>query len=297
MIRQLTIKNLAIIDDISIDFENHLNVLTGETGAGKSIIIDALSLIFGARSNTDIVSFDKDSAYISVSLEIDDNKAKMIKEMFDIDVTDECIITRIINKNGKNSLKINGQLIPLYTLNQLSYLLIDISLQNESQYLLDHKNHLSLLDRFVAKSNPDYLDKYKEVYLKYKEAKEKLDNLKSKQINQDEIEFLKFKYQELKDYNYTLDDETNLVNEYKNLESIAKNASLYEEIIDYLDNDNNGVSNSLYEAIKMLSKLSNNPKINEYYEKFNSSYLDLTDLIDSFKKDFSSNNVDFNQIE
>ena len=297
MIRQLTIKNLAIIDDISIDFEDHLNVLTGETGAGKSIIIDALSLIFGARSNTDIVSYDKESAYISVSLEIDDNKAKMIQEMFDIDVTDECIITRIINKNGKNSLKINGQLIPLYTLNQLSYLLIDISLQNESQYLLDHKNHLSLLDRFVAKSNPDYLDKYKDVYERYKEAKEKLDNLKSKQINQDEIEFLKFKYQELKDYNYTPDDETNLVNEYKNLESIAKNASLYEEIIDYLDNDNNGVSNSLYEAIKMLSKLSNNPKINEYYEKFNSSYLDLTDLIDSFKKEFSSNNVDFNQIE
>ena len=72
MIRQLTIKNLAIIDDITIDFEENLNVLTGETGAGKSIIIDAISLIFGKRANSDIVAYGKDMAFISASLEVND---------------------------------------------------------------------------------------------------------------------------------------------------------------------------------------------------------------------------------
>ena len=78
MIKQLTIKNLAIIDDITIDFEENLNVLTGETGAGKSIIIDAISLIFGARANNEIIAYGKDNAYISVALYLKDKVADYI---------------------------------------------------------------------------------------------------------------------------------------------------------------------------------------------------------------------------
>ena len=142
MIKQLTIKNLAIIDDITIDFEENLNVLTGETGAGKSIIIDAISLIFGARANNDIIAYGKETANISVALYLKENVAKYIYETYDIDVMDECIITRTLSKTGKSSCKINGMIVPLHTLNEISSFLIDISSQNESQYLFNHKNHM-----------------------------------------------------------------------------------------------------------------------------------------------------------
>ena len=86
MLKQLTIKNLAIIDDITIDFEENLNVLTGETGAGKSIIIDAISLIFGARANSEIIANGKDNAFISAALYLKDDVAKYINENYDLDV-------------------------------------------------------------------------------------------------------------------------------------------------------------------------------------------------------------------
>ena len=100
MIKQLTIKNLAIIDDITIDFEDGFNVLTGETGAGKSIIIDALSLIFGARANNEIIAHGKESAFISVCLYLNDNLSKYIYDNYDIDVMDECIISRTLSTSS-----------------------------------------------------------------------------------------------------------------------------------------------------------------------------------------------------
>ena len=171
MIRQLTIKNLAIIDDITIDFEENLNVLTGETGAGKSIIIDAISLIFGKRANSDIVAYGKDMAFISASLEVNDYIANYIYDNFDIDVFEEFIISRNISSSGKSSCKINGIATPLHVINEISSLLIDISSQNESQYLFNHKNHLKLLDTFIESNNPSFKEKYNKLYQQYVEVK------------------------------------------------------------------------------------------------------------------------------
>ena len=133
MLKQLTIKNLAIIDDITIDFEENFNVLTGETGAGKSIIIDAISLIFGARANSEIVAYGKDNAYITAALYLPKEISDYILENYDIDVSEECIISRTISLVGKSNCKINGIMVPLHTIQEISSLLIDISSQNESQ--------------------------------------------------------------------------------------------------------------------------------------------------------------------
>ena len=171
MIKQLTIKNLAIIDDITIDFEDGFNVLTGETGAGKSIIIDALSLIFGARANNEIIAHGKESAFISVCLYLNDNLSKYIYDNYDIDVMDECIISRTLSTSSRSTCKINGMIVPLHVLQELSGLLIDISSQNESQYLLNHKNHLNLLDKYIESYVPDFKEKYINVYYEYKGIK------------------------------------------------------------------------------------------------------------------------------
>lgn len=298
MIKQLTIKNLAIIDDITIDFDENLNVLTGETGAGKSIIIDAISLIFGARANNDIIAYGKENAFISAALYLKDDLADYIYQNYDIDVKDECIITRTLSANGKSSIKINGIITPLYVLNEISSLLVDISGQNESQYLFNHKNHLKLLDEYICSLNPNYKDEFLSCYKEYNNIKKQLDELEK--LNENEwlnLESYQERYNELKDFNYTLQDIENINNEYKSLQSLIKNAAEFEEIINYLNDDNNGASSSFYSAIRQLYRLSNNEKVSSYYEKFNSIYLDFIDLIDEFKKEFSNENIDYNRLD
>ena len=297
MIRQLTIKNLAIIDDITIDFEENLNVLTGETGAGKSIIIDAISLIFGKRANSDIVAYGKDMAFISASLEVNDYIANYIYDNFDIDVFEEFIISRNISSSGKSSCKINGIATPLHVINEISSLLIDISSQNESQYLFNHKNHLKLLDTFIESNNPSFKEKYNKLYQQYVDVKNRQEELNNKKYQAGEIEFLQYKLNELKDYKYTIEEEQEIIAEYKYLNSYSQNIKSFEEIIDYLDNDNNGVNTQFYSAIKMLAKLSNNSKTEEFYERLNSLYLDVSDAIDDFKKEFSNDSVDLSRID
>lgn len=297
MIKQLTIKNLAIIDDITIDFEENLNVLTGETGAGKSIIIDAISLIFGARANNEIIAYGKDNAYISVALYLKDKVADYIYNKYDLDVKDECIITRTLSKTGKSSCKINGMIIPLHLLNEISNLLIDISSQNESQYLFNHKNHLKLLDSYIANNNPSFKDNYTNLYKQYHDLKNQYDELNATVINEGELEFLQYKLNELKDFNYSIQDILDINNEYKNLQTMSQNASSFEEIIDYLDNDNNGASIQMYNAIRQIGRLATNESLNNYYERFNSLYLDFTDLVDEFKKEFSNDNIDLSRLD
>ena len=297
MIKQLTIKNLAIIDDITIDFEENLNVLTGETGAGKSIIIDAISLIFGARANNEIIAYGKDNAYISVALYLKDKVADYIYDKYELDVKDECIITRTLSKTGKSSCKINGMIIPLHLLNEISNLLIDISSQNESQYLFNHKNHLKLLDSYIENNNPSFKDNYISLYKQYHDLKNQYDELNATVINEGELEFLQYKLNELKDFNYSMQDILDINNEYKNLQTMSQNASSFEEIIDYLDNDNNGASIQMYNAIRQIGRLATNESLNNYYERFNSLYLDFTDLVDEFKKEFSNDNIDLSRLD
>ena len=297
MLKQLTIKNLAIIDDITIDFENNLNVLTGETGAGKSIIIDAISLIFGARANNDIIAYGKDNAYISAALYLNDRLSTYINDKFDIDVSEEFIITRTLSNTGKNICKINGMIVPLHVIQEISSLLIDISSQNESQYLFNHKNHLKLLDSYIENIKPNFKETYKSLFKEYLNIKKEYDELSSKNIDDGELEFLEFKYAELKDYNYTIEQEEEIFNEYKYLNSASQNVEVFEDIINYLDNDSNGVNIQLYNALRQLNKLSSNSKLEEYSDKFNSLYLELSDLIAEFKKDYSNDNIDLSKID
>ena len=297
MLKQLTIKNLAIIDDITIEFDDNLNVLTGETGAGKSIIIDAISLIFGARANSEIIANDKDSASITAALDLNDDVCDYIFNNYDLDLKDECIITRNLSKNSKSTLKINGIITPLHVLNEISSLLIDISSQNESQYLFNSKNHLSLLDKYIENTNKGFKDNFNNAYKEYLSVKKEYDTFISNNKNDLDVEFLKFRLNDLKDYNYSIEEENNIVNEYKDLNSISQNISVFEDVYSYLDNDSNGSVNQLYYACKSLSKLANNSKINEFYEKLNSLYLDLSDLKDEFKKEFLNDDFDEKRIE
>ncbi len=297
MLEQLTIKNLAIIDDITIDFKENLNVLTGETGAGKSIIIDAISLIFGARASSEFIAYGKENAYISASLLLDEKTSNYLYQHYDLDVRDEFIITRILSRTGKGSIKINGMIVPLHVINEISPLLIDISSQNESQFLFNKKNHLLLLDGYIQTKEPQFLNLFHKFFDEYNEIKNQYDELKMKTMDESELEYLQFKYQDLKDYQYSLQDEENILKEYKFLTSYHQNKEIYQEIVHFLDDDIHGANSQIYSAIKQLSKVSSTTQTEEFLNRLNSIYLDLSDLTSEFKKSFLTDSLDVSKMD
>ena len=149
MLNSLQIKNIAIIESLEINFEKGLNVLSGETGAGKSIIIDSLNFVLGKRADKTLISFGKDSAQVVAFFDISDcQKAKLILQDFDIESDDELMIKRTMTQDGKNTCSINGQKVTLQMLRDLTQSLVDIYGQNDTAFIMNPKTHLDVLDSF-----------------------------------------------------------------------------------------------------------------------------------------------------
>ena len=294
MLKQLTIKNLAIIDDISIDFENNFNVLSGETGAGKSIIIGALNLILGRRASIDEIRYGCESATIEALFYLNNLACENISQILNLDVDDELIIYRNININGRSICKINNNLVNVSTLSLIAPFLVDIHQQDESQYLLNSKNHLLLLDSYIKLFENNFLDEYTYVYDKYLKAKKELENLKNNNLNNYDLDYLNYQLSELKDYNYSLSDIEELYSEFKKMQNLEKNSSLIQEIIDEFSNENSVIS-QLYQLKRNFNRLESNDNISEYQERLDSAYEEINDIYSSFKANYSNINFDQNR--
>ena len=165
MITTLHIKNIGIIDDLSVELNNGFNVFTGETGAGKTLIIDAINIISGGRFSKEMIRKGETNSFVEVALYEPENENA-------IDGT--IIISREINVNGKNMCKINGRMVTVNELKEFMRKIIEIHGQNDSQNLLDNKEHLKYLDNFIGKDIKSLKEKYKEQYVRYLEIKRKL---------------------------------------------------------------------------------------------------------------------------
>ena len=159
MLKNLRIKNYAIIDDLSIDFERGFNVFTGETGAGKSIIVGALSFLLKGRSDSSVIKNGKDKAIIEGVFEIEDENIKKLLAQQDIDYDGELIIKRVMSADGRNSIRINESSVTLNFLTELLSNYVDIHSQKDSQFLFNKSNQLYLLDKYAK--NDQLLSEYK----------------------------------------------------------------------------------------------------------------------------------------
>ncbi len=295
MLKQISIQNLAILDDITLEFDDHFNVLTGETGAGKSIIIDALSLVFGQRANLEMIRHGKEMAKIEALLYLNENHAEMIYDLFELDVKDECIIQRCIYNNGRSTAKINGSLISLSTLNQIAELLIDIHSQHESQYLLKADQHLPLLHQYILSFEKNYMDTYMKNFEEYSKLIVERKFLESRFKEASDVDYLQFQLNELKDV-LTLQEEEEVTKEYKYLQNFEKNAAIIEDTLYYLDG-NQRANESLYSALKSLNKIQENEKITAYQQRLESAYLEIKDIIESIQSEFNTSHFDSNRLD
>ena len=278
MISNLHIKNIGIIDDISINLNNGLNVLTGETGAGKTLIIGSLSIIAGGRFSKEMIRKGQDHSFVEICLYLPENEAA---------IDGNIIVSREIYTNGRNLCKINGRLVTVNELKSFMKNLIDIHGQLDNQTILDKESHIQYLDSFAEDELFRTKKKYLENYEEYKEIKSKLKSNYGDDIEkQRKLDLLKYQANEIQDANIKEgeDEELDLIrSKILNSEKISENLNQVD--VEIGDNAIDAIAN----AVRALEKIESIDK--KYEEKLNnlkSIYYDLQELsrdVNSFKED------------
>ena len=288
MIEQLIIKNFAIIEDLEVSFENGFTCLCGETGAGKSIIIDAINLLLGERSSFDKIRYGKQKAFIEGLFRVDNELKQKLNCLLDDDIEDDMLVlTRTLDINNKSICKINSHVVSLNVLKNVSSLLIEIHSSQKDQAYLHEENQLNLLDNFIFKqysnTEKDVFNQYKKTYVDYLSIKKEYNLLKQKQNNLGEIDYLIYQKNELENANIKENEMENLEEEKNSLASFSRQS---EKISNFL-NEYQNISSSLYNAKKNLSYINEEP-FDQYNEKFNDLYYQLEDLVSQINDDFES---------
>ena len=275
MLRELTIENVAVIEKASISFDNGFTCLTGETGAGKSIIIDSINAIMGDRVSRDVIRTGASKASIVAVFEnLNENIIKLAEEL-DIDISEECIVSRVISAEGKNSARINGMPVPVSVIKTIFSEAVNIHGQHDNQSLLDPSKHLDILDTFGT--DKTVFDNYTEYYNQYCDISKKIKELSSlEKSKQEDLELLQFQVEEI--YNADLSEEEE--NELLEQKKLIKNA---EDILSALNtayaflsgsDEYTGICSALQQAEEEVSSIS------EFSEKIGEISETLIDISD-----------------
>ena len=191
MISTLHIKNIGIIEDLSIDLNKGLNVLTGETGAGKTLIIDSLQIISGGRFSKDMIRKGENNSFVELC---------MYDPTCDKAEDGNIIVSREINLNGKNMCKINGRMVTVNELREFMQEFIEIHGQNDNQNLLDNKKHLGYLDGFAVEKIKNIKEQYRAYYEEYNQVKKELkENLGDEKEKQRKLDLLQYQINEIEE--------------------------------------------------------------------------------------------------
>ena len=281
MLIQLNIKQFGIIESATIELKNGLTVLSGETGAGKSMILAAISQLSGQRTSTSYIRYGEEKASVEGVFDFPKNKEVInIFKDLDLDLEDEVIIIRRdIYSSGKSVCRINGTIVNLSTLKKVAVYLLDMHEQHDNQILLVEKNHLNLIDSFNKEEIKKVRTEYKEKYKEYKVVIEKIENLKQQESDiLQKVDFLKFQYQELTQMKLKKDEDISLEKDIDYLENFEKVNTLAYSITDGIDGEY-GILSKLAEIKSNLGELSRyNSNFEEKYEEITNLYYILDDL-------------------
>ena len=297
MIKSVTVQNFILIDNITLEFDKGFNVFTGETGAGKSIIIGAIDAALGAKVSKEIIKTGKDRAYIELNIKLQDGFDKAVFTGNGIDIeNNELIISREITQTTARS-RINGVQVTLDFVKEIREKLLDIHTQHQSYNYIQQKNHIILLDNFALKPHRDNVQLFNEKYNKYVELQKKLEqaqNIVNTTVQQEE--FLKFQIQEIENANIedvneceTLDKELGILSNVEKLKELS--FSSYWSI--YGDEEN--IINALGGVKANISKLASmDESVNEIEENFVNAYETLKDIANQLR-DYSESKENDNE--
>ena len=290
MITTLHIKNIGIIDDLSIELGEKFNVLTGETGAGKTLIIDAISIISGDRFSKEMIRKGEDYSFVEINLYLPENE---------LAIEGNVIVSREIHLNGRNSCKINGRLVTLAELKEFMNTIVDIHGQNDNQKILNPKYHIKYLDNFIGDKILIAKQEYKALFKKRIELKKELkENLGDEKEKERQLSLLQYEFDEIENANLKCKEEEELEEKRKvfmNSEKIGK--ALNEADISLGE----GAIDKINDAIRAIEKISNlDEKYEEILNNLKSIYYETQELsrdISSLNTDMYFDENDRNQIE
>ena len=238
MLQSLSIRNIALMDEMQVEFSSGLHVLTGETGAGKSILVDAVTLLLGGRAQKELIRRGEDKARVEGVFDVSDCPPvqKLLKEQ-ELDEGNELILSREITLSGRSSCRVNGTLLPLTQYHQFTDLLMDIHGQHEHQSLMDDKKHLGFLDASGDDQHRALLEKTQADYTAWHDCRRELDRLQKQSAQAGErMELLRIRQQELKKARLVPGEEEELAKErdkYRNVEKIENGLrEAFEQVYD-----------------------------------------------------------------
>lgn len=240
MLQELTIDNLAIIDHLSLEFDDHMTVLTGETGAGKSIIIDAVSLLAGGRGSQEFIRKGEEKLSLQGQFEIP-KLPGYVAQLDELGISHDdgaLIISREIHRSGRNTIRVNGTLVNAATLKQLGSGLVDIQGQNEHQLLLRPEAHLGMLDQFANAKVQPLLASYQEQYQEYRRLEAAVNQKKANEQQwAQRLDMLRYQVKEIGDVDLRADEEDELIAERERLEHFQQIATTLQQVVGVLNDD------------------------------------------------------------
>ena len=290
MISTIQIKNIGIIDNLSINLENGFNVLTGETGAGKTLIIDSLGIICGNRFSKEMIRRGEEYSYVEASIYMPENP---------IALDGNIIVSREIYANGRNSCKINGRLVTVSELKEFMKQIIDIHGQNDNQTIMDKSSHIGYLDSFIGEKVLKIKAEYRNLFAKYNQIKTELkNNYGDEQEKQRKLDLLKYQQNEIEEANLKQGEDETLEEQRK----IILNS---EKIVENLEIADNTLTEQVIEgintSIRALEKIEG---IDENYSKklseLKNVYYDIQELsrdISEAKEDVYFDEQERNEME
>ena len=290
MIKQLRIKDYILIDELTANFDNGLNVITGETGAGKSILINAIDIAFAPRVSKDVIKHDKDKAVIELVIENTKHDLTKIFEENGIDnFGKEIVLTREITQNGVRS-RVNGTLVNQEFIKQLKSYFLDIHSQHQTYAFMQPKYHINLLDNYAKESYGIKLSEYKDKFKEYQHLQTQLENLKNvSDMTENQIEFLQFQINEIDSaaiQNPTEDEDLNAELE------VLENAEKLKELTGTSYWTINGDDGSITEALgKIKQNISKAASMDKNLEELESTLIDAIERL----KDIGSELRDYSQ--
>ncbi len=283
MLTALTIKNYAIIEQLHVEFGSGLNVLTGETGAGKSILVDALNLLLGSRASGEMIRTGEEEAAVEALFQLRDEQSLNVLRQMGVGGSDEVLIRRVISRSGKSRSFLNGQLITLHMLQKIGEELINIYGQHEHQDFLDPARHVDILD-FAGNLLPLRQD-YQEMYRQWTEASSELEELQARQKQRaDRLALLNFQAKEIAQFDPKPEEEVELLSERARLLHAEKLYAISHEGFEILY----GETGSVFERLKFtLQRLREGGKIDSTLEaltqRLESAIFQLEDIASSLR--------------
>lgn len=289
MLKKILVQNYILIENLELEFSNKLNIITGETGSGKSILIGAIDTVFGAKTSKDCIRTGCDKAYIELSLFLNQPINELLSEYGIENFGNELIISREITQSGSRS-RVNGTLVNLDFIKVLRDRFLDIHSQHQTYSFMQPKYHIQLLDSYAKATCSELFKKYSTLYEEYTTAKQKLEEAKNtNNLTENQIEFLKFQIDEIEAANIKeIDEDERLENELVVLANAEKLKELTGSVAWTLNNDDESILNTLSQLKMNLSKAS---RMDSGLEDSESELINIIESI----KDLSSSLRDYSQ--